>query len=206
MDIARQHLLTGARLAGNQHSGIALRHPSGQLQQLLAGGLIGYRPLTIGDRRLTEGMPSHQIEQGLGLEGFDQVIRCALAHGVDGPLHRTKSSHQQHRQLRVTLTHQSQQLMAIHARHIDVTDHQAKGFLCQSQQGRLRAIHRPIGMPTQLQGIGQRFTQGAVILNQQHFGNHDHYSWVTGWAAAISGRVRIAQVPRPGRERSSKSP
>ena len=206
MDIARQHCLAGARLAGDQHRGVALRHPSGQLQQLLAGRLIGYRPLAVGQRYLTQGMAGHQIEQGLGLEGFDQVIRRALAHGIHRPLHGRKGGHQQHRQLRVALAHQGQQLMTVHARHIDVANHQTEGLLGQGQQGRLGAIHRPIGMSAQLQGIGQRFTQGTVILNQQHFADHDHYSWVTGCAAAISGRVRMAQVPRPGRERSSKSP
>ena len=134
VDIARQHLLAGARLAGDQHRGVALRHPSGQLQQLLAGRLIGYRPLAVGQRYLTQGMAGHQIEQGLGLEGFDQVIRRALAHGIHRPLHGRKSSHQQHRQLRVALAHQGQQLMTVHARHIDVANHQAEGLLGQGQQ------------------------------------------------------------------------
>ena len=52
----------------------------------------------------------------------EALIRSALTHGVDGTLHGAVGGHQQHRQLRLARTQQAEQLVSVHARHVDVAD------------------------------------------------------------------------------------
>ena len=76
-------------------------------------------------------MPIDQLKQNLRLERLDQIVRRTLPHGIDGPRNSPEGGHQQHRNLRVILPDQGQQLVAIHTRHIHVTHHQAEWFLLQ---------------------------------------------------------------------------
>ncbi|MNG07789.1 hypothetical protein D3C84_911070 [compost metagenome] len=117
-------------------------------------------------------MPRDQLEQGPGLERLDQVIRRALTHRIDRPLHRAVGRHQQHRQLRLTRPQQSEQLMTIHARHIDVTEHQVERLATDGSQRFLRRTDRGVGVTAEHQRIRQGFAQGAVVLDQQHLDRH----------------------------------
>ncbi|MOA38860.1 hypothetical protein D3C78_1605880 [compost metagenome] len=94
--------------------------------------------------------------------------------------------------------------MAVHARHIDVTDHQAERLAPHRQQRFFRRTDGSVVVPGQHQRIGQRLTQGPVILNQQHLDRHYFHS--TPGALENSGKHTVAQVPRPSRERSCNSP
>jgi hypothetical protein len=51
--------------------------------------------------------------------------------------------HQQHRQLRLARTQQTEQLVSVHARHIDVTDHQIYGMAPQHRE-RFAAVRREV--------------------------------------------------------------
>lgn len=166
VDIPRQHFFTGAGLAGDQHGGIATRHTRCQFQQLCAGRLKGNRAFAVGIRNNAECMPGNQFDQGFRLKGFDQVIRRALAHGVHRPLHGAMGGHQQHRQLRLARAQQAEQLVAVHAGHVDVTDHQAERFLLNRLQGFLGRTDRPVVMARQQQRVSQCFTQGAIVFDQ----------------------------------------
>ena len=166
VDITRQHLLARAGLAGNQHSGIAARHPCRQLQQLYAGRLEGYRPLLLDRPQATQGMARHQVEQRLGLERLDQVVDSPLAHGVHRTLHRAMGGHQQHRQLWLAYTQQAKQLMAVHARHVDITDHQAEGLGRRGLQSRLRTTHGLVVMTGQQERVCEGLAQGTIVFNQ----------------------------------------
>ncbi len=100
----------------------------------------------------------------------------------------------------------SKQLVAVHAGHIDVTDHQAERLAGDRQQGILGATDRTVRAAAQLKGVAQGLAQGAVILDQQYFDFcacrfHRPYSCV-----ANNGSVTMAQVPRPRRERNRNSP
>ncbi|MCY1415971.1 hypothetical protein D9M71_314700 [compost metagenome] len=117
-------------------------------------------------------MTRHQIQQGTGLEGFDQVIGGALANRIHCTLDSPEGRHQQHRELRVALADDGQQLVAVHARHVDVAHHQAEGLFTQRHQGGLGAIHGAVVIATDHQGVRQGFTQGAVVFDQQNFGSH----------------------------------
>lgn len=99
MNEARQHFLAGAGLARNQHGRVTARHPRGQLQQLSTGWFAGHRAFFFS--HAPGGMPLDQAEQRLGLERLDQIVGGALAHRLDGTLHRGMRSHQQHGQLRL---------------------------------------------------------------------------------------------------------
>ncbi|MNP52527.1 hypothetical protein D3C76_1469250 [compost metagenome] len=114
------------------------------------------------------------------------------------------SRHQQHRQLRLTGAQQRQQLMPIHARHIDVADHQAERLFSHSLQRLFGRADGTISKTTQLQGIAQGLTQCPIILDQQHL-DCLHCSFSI-FSASINGNVTSAQVPRPGRERICKVP
>ena len=166
VDITRQHFFTGAGLAGNQHSGITARHPRCQFQQLRAGRLKGNRAIAVGCGHHAQGMPGDQFDQRLGFERLDQVIRRALTHGIHRPLHRAMGGHQQHRQLRLAHPQQAEQLVAVHAGHVDVADHQAEGFLLDRLQGFLGRADRTVVMARQQQRVSQCFTQGAIVFHQ----------------------------------------
>ncbi|CRN02724.1 hypothetical protein [Pseudomonas sp. 34 E 7] len=111
-------------------------------------------------------MPRHQFDQRLGFERLDQIIRRALAHGVHGPLHGAMGGHQQHRQLRLTRAQQAEQLMAVHAGHVHIADHQAESFSLNGLQGFLGRADRAVVMARQQQRVSQCFTQGAIVFNQ----------------------------------------
>ncbi|MNY00628.1 hypothetical protein D3C86_1331280 [compost metagenome] len=111
-------------------------------------------------------MTPHQIEQRLGFEWLDQIIRRPLAHRIDRALDRSVSGHQQHRQLRLPRSQQAQQLVAVHARHIDVADHQAEGFAADGKQRLLCRTHCLVIVPREQERIGQRLAQRAVVLDQ----------------------------------------
>ena len=157
MDITRQHFFTGPGLAGDQYRRIAARDPRGQFQQLHTGRLEGDRPFALGRTERAQCVPCHEVEQGFGLERLDQIIRRALAHRIDGPLDRTMSGHQQHRQLRLTRSQQTEQLMAVHARHIDVAYHQAEGLIADRRERLFRRTDGRVIVPREQQRIGQCF-------------------------------------------------
>ncbi|MCY1420207.1 hypothetical protein D9M71_358220 [compost metagenome] len=175
VDVARQHFLAGTGFAGDQNGGIAACDPCGQLQQLPAGRLQRHRTITL-DGSLAQRMTCHQLQQRPSFERLDQVIRRALAHGVHRAIHRAVGGHQQHRQLRVARTDQSEQLVAVHARHVDVADHQVERLPLQRRQGRFRAVDGDEFMAAEQQGVGKGFAQSAVVLYQQDFDGHRVHS------------------------------
>ncbi|MNN63191.1 hypothetical protein D3C81_1785520 [compost metagenome] len=66
--------------------------------------------------------------------------------------------------------------MTIHARHVDVADHQAERLALQRRQGCFRAVDSDEFMPAEQQGVGKGFAQGAVVLDQQDFDGHRVHS------------------------------
>ena len=94
--------------------------------------------------------------------------------------------------------------MAIHARHIDVTDHQAERGLPRRQQSVFGRAYGAVIVTGQLQGFAQRFTQGMIVLDQQYLDRHE--SLPVALTPGISGKKTMAQVPRPGRERNCTWP
>ncbi|MNE70879.1 hypothetical protein D3C80_1667030 [compost metagenome] len=64
--------------------------------------------------------------------------------------------HQQHRQLRLLAAQLRQQLVPIHTRHVDVTDHQAERFAQHSLQCLFGAAHGAVGETADFQGIAER--------------------------------------------------
>ncbi|MNF78305.1 hypothetical protein D3C84_604820 [compost metagenome] len=80
--------------------------------------------------------------------------------------------HQQHRQVRVTNPQCAQQLVAVHARHVDVTDHQIEGLFGRHAQRLFRRADSFEIVTGQQQRIGQCLAQRAVILDQQNLDCH----------------------------------
>ena len=111
-------------------------------------------------------MARHQVQQGPRLERLDQIIGRPLAHGVHGTLDGAMGSHQQHRQLWLAGSQQAKQLMTIHARHVDVADHQAEGLEGHRFQCFLSTADSLVVMTGQQQGIRQGLAQCAVVFNQ----------------------------------------
>ncbi|MNJ81038.1 hypothetical protein D3C77_796610 [compost metagenome] len=62
--------------------------------------------------------------------------------------------------------------MAIHARHVDVADHQAEGLAADNCQRLLRRTHRLVVVPREQQRIGQCLAQRTVVLDQQNLDAH----------------------------------
>ncbi|MNN08860.1 hypothetical protein D3C81_1217270 [compost metagenome] len=104
-------------------------------------------------------MPCHQIQQGLGFKRLDQIVGRALAHRIDRTLDRAVRRHQQHRQLRLAGPQQREQLVTVHARHVDVADHQIERLTRHRRQRVFSATDRVVIVPGQQQRIGQRLAQ-----------------------------------------------
>ena len=132
MQITRQHFLATARLPGNQHRAVTARHPRRQLQQLPTAGLDRNRAVIF--LQLAACMTCHLLQQLTRLEGFDQIILRALAHRRYRTLDTGIGGHQQNRQPRLLLANLLQQLMAIHARHVHITQYQTERLARQLSQ------------------------------------------------------------------------
>ncbi len=195
MNETRQNLFAGPGLAGDQHGGVAFCYAAGQVQQLDTGRLDGNRPVALGRLQTSQCMPRNQRDQCFGLERFDQVIRSPLAHGIDRALDRAMCGHQQHRQLRMPAAQQTQQLVTVHARHVDVTDHQTEWLRISGHQRLFGGTDRLIAITGQLKGFPKRFPERTVILDQQHIDRHQLLP--VELQAGINGRLIMAQVPRP---------
>ncbi|MNG22018.1 hypothetical protein D3C84_1064580 [compost metagenome] len=98
--------------------------------------------------------------------------------------------------------------MTVHARHVDVADHQVERLGPRRFQGFLRRSHGLVIVPREQQRVRQRFAQSAVILDQQNLDCHGLHStpWALLFSLIKSGRSTCAQVPRPIRERKRNSP
>ncbi|MNK98246.1 hypothetical protein D3C87_1186050 [compost metagenome] len=157
MDVARQHFLARPGLARDQYRGITASYPRSQVKQLRTGRLQSHRPFTVGAAETAQRMPGDQIEQGLGFERLDQIICRALTHRIHCALHGTVRRHQQHRQLRLSRPQQAQQLMTIHARHVDVAEHQVERLGLDCGQGFFRRTDGCVFVTGEQQRIGQCF-------------------------------------------------
>jgi len=96
VNVARQHFFTRTGFAGDQHRGIAACHSCGQFEKLRTGRLDSDRAFTFAHANIAQCMPRHQIQQSLGLDRLDQIIRRALTHRIDCAFDRAVSRHQQH--------------------------------------------------------------------------------------------------------------
>jgi len=62
--------------------------------------------------------------------------------------------------------------VAVHARHIDVADHQAEGLAANGKQRLLCRTYGLVIVPGEQERIGQRLAQCAVVLDQQNLDTH----------------------------------
>ncbi|MNN84573.1 hypothetical protein D3C81_2017520 [compost metagenome] len=63
---------------------------------------------------------------------------------------------------------QTQQLMTVHAGHVDVADHQVERLARRRLQRLFGATDGTVVVTGQQQRIGQRFAQGTVVFDQQN--------------------------------------
>ncbi|MNM10192.1 hypothetical protein D3C81_203120 [compost metagenome] len=196
VNVACQHFLASAGLAGDQHGRLAARHTGGQFKQLPAGRFAGHGALIT--FQTPGSMPLHQTKQRLGLERLDQVVGSALAHRLDRPLDGGVRRHQQHRQLRLLPAQLAKQLVAVHARHVHIADHQAEGLFQYRLQRFFGTADGLVGKTADFQGIAQRLAQYAIILDQQYL--DCHYT-PSANCPSIKGSSTRTQVPRPAFER-----
>ncbi len=220
VDETGQLLLAGAALATDQHIRIALCHPLRQRQQASTAGGLGQRIMLV--NRYCCQMTPHRFDQPLAAEGFDQIVGRILPHRLHRLFDRAVGGHQHHRQHRSAALDLLQQLMAIHAGHVDVTQQQAGLDLFEPRQRRLARIDAA-GIETgQLQGFGQGLGQIEVILDHQNGCpvHHGFGSRIAGWRVRCMAQVShcttgsrsSARAPpgsrpcRPGRSVSRKSP
>jgi hypothetical protein len=78
--------------------------------------------------------------------------------------------------LRLSRAQQAKQLMPVHTRHVDVADDQVERLGFDRRQGFFRRTDGFVIMPGEQERIGQRFTQRAVIFDQQNLDTHDLHS------------------------------
>ena len=64
--------------------------------------------------------------------------------------------------------HKVEQLMAVHARHVDVADDKVDRLLFQPGDGRFATIGFDDFVVGQLEGVADRFSQVDIIFNDQN--------------------------------------
>ena len=175
MDVAGDHFLARTALAGEQHGGIAGRHPSrhGAGFQALCGAGDGCIRIVVATQTLlahTAGARQaiEALQQRLHVEALAQVVHGAVAHGLHGPLNGTVSRHHDDGQLGVFLADPSQQFMTVHVRHLYVREHHVHRRRAKSGKGLPAIGNTAHGDPRFHQGGLQRLAQGRIVLHHEH--------------------------------------
>ena len=137
VDRARDDLLAGAALAGDQHARPAARRSCGSARRSRAsrGSCRSGRRTTRSDRRRGAGAGSPpraraarrraraSSEQRVALEGLGDVVEGAGVHRLDGGVDAAEGRHQHDRRVGPQLADLPEQLDAGAARHADVGEH-----------------------------------------------------------------------------------
>ena len=165
-DEARVDFLARAAFAGDEHGGIVLRDLARKGHQPLRLGIDGDQFV----RRDARGQlaPRH-VDQGLRIEGLDDVVGRALAHGGHRLRHRAVGRHQHHRQIGPQPFDRRQQLVAVRrpafARRKSPGRCPRSASSCNAagaSRGRERRQSRGA------QGVEQCLAQRGVVLDHQY--------------------------------------
>ena len=73
----------------------------------------------------------HRADQVLALEGLEQIVVSAAAHGVDGHADVVDGGHHDHGKLRLLRVNALQQRNAVAVLHHNVGEHQVEGVVFQ---------------------------------------------------------------------------
>ena len=114
-------------------------------------------------------LPPRHVDQRLRIEGLDDVVRRALAHGGDRLRDGAVGRHQHDRQIRPQALDRGQELVAVGPGHLHVGDDQGD-LLARRQLQRARRIVRGQrrAMPAALQRVDQRLAQCGIVLDHQN--------------------------------------
>ncbi len=131
VDEPRQHLLADAALAVDQHRGVRCRHPLRERIEVTQAGAL-QTGIGIACIALEAG---DLAQQDVEVERFGQVMAGAFTHGLHGPADVAVSGHHDHRHLRPLAFDLAKQRVAIHWRHLDISEHQTHTAIAQNGQG-----------------------------------------------------------------------
>ncbi|OBX35027.1 hypothetical protein A8U91_04097 [Halomonas elongata] len=183
MDRPGHQVLAGAGLAEQQHVGLdaadALDHggqtldhrgaadesrPGGRLLRFQFGleGAVFQAETTF-----FAAAPYH-FDQALAGEGLFQKVPGALAHGFHGGGNVAVTGDQDHRQVRIASADLAQQGHAVHARHADVTDHDAGKIGLEFCQGGLGTFERTGRVAGKFQRLARGDAQVGLVVDDHH--------------------------------------
>ena len=177
VDRARDQLLAGARLAGDQHGGVALGgaldHAEHALHRLGAPDQLAQ---AIGLARAKLQAPARPRQHQRALDGgahlfvgerLDQVLVRAQPHGLDGRLHRRVRGHQDHLDLGRARADAAQHLEAVHARHRQIAQHHLRVVVeaLEALFARTRGDH--LALPVVAEQDRQRAPHVGLIVDDE---------------------------------------
>ena len=183
MDGLGDQLFAGAALALNQNRRAAGRNLRDQVENLqhglaLADNILEVIALLQGALKLLVFFFSaaaahrgpHVRQQLLIVPGLLDEVSGAILHGADSVIHGAVSGNHDHRQLWITVANIAKNLQSVAVRQGKIQQHQIKGTLAHLDQSLLASFCRRHGITLKLQQSFQRFTDGRLIIDNQHRG------------------------------------
>ena len=180
----------------------ALGHDAGPSAQggAQAGDLLPEPPLAQG---VLEGG-----EKLLDAERLGDVMVGAGLHRLDGRVDAAEGGDDDHRRPGLARAHLPQELVAAHARHHQVRDHDVDGPVSQLVEGlgAARGAQHVVARLAQL--VVQELPHRVVVLDDEQRGTPRHDARASRPAAAgvSSGRKTLSRAPRPASLSTSIQP
>ena len=180
VDIGRQHALSGAALAGQQHRGVAARNLGRKLRELPALGSQCEqwqrlrKPLQPGPQRAILGAQTLQFERArdhaanlLGGERLGNVVVGAVAHRFDRIGNRRERCHHDDRQPGIEPLQFRQQAEAVHPGHSHVAQYQVRGRFGKQLERLLGAVRFGHLITGGVEGRGNHAPDIAIVIDDQ---------------------------------------
>jgi len=201
---ARDQLLAGAALAGDQHRHVAARHAADGLEGVEQGRAASHQALA--RRRAPRHLAAQRAHLALecaaaqslldqrarllGSEGLGQIIERAALHGFDGVLEGVLRRHDHHGDLAAARLHVVEQVEARGPGHAQVEEGDLE--LTARQRGERLVAARGLGhlVAGLLQRLAQHEADARLVVRHQHTGALAH-------ASLRSGSVTRTRVPSP---------
>ena len=137
--------------------------------------------------------PSDHQYQFVGVERLGQVVRRALPHGAHGGLDSAEGGHEHDGQLRGVLAELAQKLYAVHARHLQIREHQIGRELLGARQA-LEAVGGGLDLiPLFFQDLRESGPRVRFVVDDEDSSLAAH-----GSSGLCASEAQALQDPCPG--------
>ena len=205
VDCARDQLLAGSRLAGDQDRGHAAGHPrhgvEDRAQPWVAGHQLGER---VDDRQpllearglarrlaLFPRAPHEDVDLGHAVR-LGEIVEGAEPHGADGCLHRSVAGDDDDLWRRRLVAHQAQHLESVAPRHHDIEERDVKRFAAKDVERGVAVAHDRHVVSARGQELLEERAEVFLV-----FGDEDTNGGRIVHASVLVGRRMRKVLPAP---------